>query len=82
MVLVFVFFAIIPLFVICVVLGGDHAGCGFLNLLERGGLPINKIIPGPLIPYYPVFFFFRIPFFLYFGFVCRGRICFQLVRLL
>jgi hypothetical protein len=80
MVLVFVFFAIIPSFVICVVLSGDYAGCGFLNLLERGGLPIGKIIPGPPIPYYPVFFLFRIPFFFCFGLVCRGRICFQPVR--
>jgi hypothetical protein len=76
----FVFFAIILSFVICVVLGGDHAGCGFLNLLERGDLPINKIIPGPPIPYYPVLLLFRIFFFFCFGFVCRGRVCFQLVR--
>jgi hypothetical protein len=63
---------------------GNHAGCGFLDLLERGNLPINEIISGPPISYRPVFFsiisfLFRI-FSFCFGLACLGGVYFQLMR--
>jgi hypothetical protein len=63
---------------------GDYAGCGFLNLLERGGLLINEIISGPPISYRPVFLsviftLLRILFFC-FGLACFGGVYFQLMR--
>jgi hypothetical protein len=81
---VFAFIAIIPSFVLCVMICGDYAGCGFLNLLERGSLPINEIIPGPPISYCFVFlsvvsFFLRILSFC-FGLACFSGVYFQLMR--
>jgi hypothetical protein len=64
---VFAFIAIISSFVLCVIVCGDYAGCGFLNLLERGGLPVGEIIPGPPILYYSVFFLLFFPFFVSFS---------------